>query len=136
MTVRMPVDTSQVTVSSNGRRRGKLRLLTRANLDRRTKAAQRFEAIARGIAVDLGGQDRLSTVQKHLVEAFAGAAVHLNDLNARLLLGEEIDLLAQTSAIDALVKIASRLGVHRLQREITPSLSDYLRSNQRLEAAE
>ena len=127
-------DAYQLPATQRGRRKGKLRLLTRANLDGRSKAAQRFDAIARGIAQDLGGEDRLSVVQKHLVEAFAGAALNLQDLNARLLLGEEIDLLAQTSAINALVKIASRLGVHRLQREIAPTLDQYLHS--RSEAAE
>ena len=115
------------TFSTRGRRKGKLRLLTRANLDGRSKATQRFDAIAHGIAQDLGGEDRLSTVQKHLVEAFAGAALHLTDLNARLLLGQEIDLLAHTSAINALTKLASRLGTNRVARNV-PTLDAYLRN--------
>ena len=48
-----------------------------------------------------------------LVEAFAGAAVHVHDLNARLLLGEEVDITAHASAISTMVRIASRIGVHR-----------------------
>ena len=43
-------------------------------------------------------------------EAFAGAALSLGDLNARLLLGEEIDLLAQSQAVNALVKLALAAG--------------------------
>jgi hypothetical protein len=52
-----------------GHGRGKTRL--RNNLDNRTKASKPFDAIAEG--VDLGGADRLSAVQRQLVEAFAGA---------------------------------------------------------------
>ena len=43
--------------------------------DEATKAAARFDAIALGVARDLGGEDQLSTVQKQLVEAFAGIAL-------------------------------------------------------------
>src|SRR5262245_60796207 len=51
----------------------KPQLLTRDQLDKRSNAAKQFDAIADGIAQDLGGEDQLSTVQRHLVEAFAGA---------------------------------------------------------------
>ena len=40
------------------KRRRKLQLLTRAELDGRTTAAKQFDAIARGIAVDLGGENQ------------------------------------------------------------------------------
>src|SRR3974377_2383352 len=66
------------------RNSSRLKLLTRAELNGRTTAAKQFDAIAAGIAVDLGGEDHLSTVQKHLVEAFAGIALHVGDCNARL----------------------------------------------------
>jgi hypothetical protein len=105
----------------------KARLLTRENLDGRTKARKQFDAIASGIASDLGGEDRLSTVQKHLVEAFAGAAIHVNDLNARLLLGEAVDIVEHSQAISTLVRIASRIGISRMATDVTPTLSDILR---------
>lgn len=107
------------TVAS-GNGQGKTRLLTRASLDGRTKARRQFDAIAEGIAEDLGGEDRLSTVQRHLVEAFAGAAVHVHDLNARLLLGQEVDITAHASAISTMVRIAARIGIHRVARDVSP----------------
>jgi hypothetical protein len=107
-----------MVVTGNGQ--GKARLLTRESLDGRTKARRQFDAIADGIAEDLGGEAQLSTVQRHLVEAFAGAAVHVHDLNARLLLGQEIDITAHASAISTMVRIASRIGIHRLARDVTP----------------
>jgi hypothetical protein len=101
-------------------------LLNRDQLDGRTNAAKAFDAIAEGIAQDLGGHDQLSTIQRHLVEAFAGAAVHVHDLNARLLLGQEVDILAHSQAISTMVRVASRIGVKRVARDITPPLHEYL----------
>jgi hypothetical protein len=116
----------EITTSTNGRKRGKLRLLSRDKLDRRTLAAKKFDAIATGIAADLGGKDRLTTVQRHLVEAFAGAAVHMHDLNARLLLGQQVDIISHSQVISTMVRIASRIGVHRVARDVTPDLQTYL----------
>ena len=98
----------------------KVRLLTRKSLDGRTRARKQFDAIANGIASDLGGEDHLSTVQRHLVEAFAGAAVHVHDLNARLLKGEAVDVLKHSQAISSMVRIAARIGIDRVARDITP----------------
>ena len=104
----------------------KTRLLTREALDGRTRARKQFDAIATGIANDLGGEDQLSTVQRHLVEAFAGAAICVHDLNARLLLGQKVDILELSTAISTMVRIASRVGVNRVATDITPPpVDDY-----------
>src|SRR6516162_8854855 len=108
-----------------GNGRGKVRLLTRQSLDGRTKARKQFDAIAEGIAADLGGSDRLSTVQRHLVEAFAGCAVVVHDINARLLLGQPIDIGEATQAVSSLVRLASRIGVGRHMRDVT-DLTDHI----------
>jgi hypothetical protein len=110
--------------SANGK--GRMRLLARENLDGRTHAARRFDAIAKGIAQDLGGEGRLSAVQLHLAEAFAGAAIAAGNLNARLLMGEEIDLLEFSQVTSTMVRIATRLGVRRIPCDIGPSLGDLL----------
>jgi hypothetical protein len=123
----MPVVEPQFTTSSNGHKRGKLRLLSRDKLDRRTLAARQFDAIASGIAADLGGEDHLTTVERHLIEGFAGAALRMHDVNARVLLGQEIDLAEHASIISSLVRIASRLGTQRRPRDLAaPSLTSYL----------
>jgi hypothetical protein len=113
---RKKVAAESATVAT-GNGQGKVRLLTREALDGRTVARRRFDAIAEGIAEDLGGEDRLSTVQRTLIEAFAGAAVHVHDLNARLLLGQEVDITAHASAISTMVRIASRIGTRRVARD-------------------
>jgi hypothetical protein len=108
-----------------GNGRGKIRLLTRQSLDGRTKARKQFDAIAEGIAKDLGGSKELSTVQRHLVEAFAGCAIVLQAINARILLGEPVDVSDQASAASTLVRIATRIGVNRIPRDVSPTLDEY-----------
>jgi hypothetical protein len=101
-----------------GNGKGKVRLLTRASLDGRTRARRQFDAIAEGIAADLS-PDQLSTVRKHLIEAFAGMAVVMNDLNARMLAGESIDLSEQAQTATTLTRLATRIGLARIPRDVT-----------------
>jgi hypothetical protein len=126
----MPADAPTLR-TGNGH--GKVRLLTRSSLDGRTVAAKQFDAIAEGIAADLrselAGRARLSTVQRHLIEAFAGTALTLQAINARILLGEEVDLTDQSQAVSALVRLASRLGVRPVVVEAIDEASpEWLRS--------
>jgi len=122
-------DVSQDTPTiSAGNGKGKIRLITRSALDGRTKARKQFDAIANGIAADLGGEGQLTTVQKHLVEAFAGVSIVVNAINAQLLLGKPVDILELSSAVSTLVRLASRLGVDRIARDITDPLT-YARSH-------
>ena len=125
MTQKMPPHATPMDARS-GSDAGKLRLLTRDQLDGRTRAAQKFDAVARAIADDLGGEDHLSAIQKHLVEAFAGVSIYLGDLHARLLLGEKIDITEHATAVSTMVRIATRVGVRRIPRDVTPSLRDYI----------
>ena len=118
----------------NGRPNGHhaARMLSRYELDGRTTVAKQFDAIASSIAEDLGGADQLSTVQKHLVEAFAGCAVVLTDINARAMTGAEaIDLFAYSNAVSTLVRVANKIGLRRIPRDRTPSLSEILRGEPR-----
>jgi hypothetical protein len=111
---------SDVTKSTRGRYRAKETLITRDRLDGRCSAAKQFDAIAEGIAQDLGGETNLSTVQRHLVEAFAGAAIHVSNLNSHLLLGQPVDIAEHATAISSIVRLASRIGILRVPRDVTP----------------
>ena len=112
------------------RRHRALKLIQRNQLDGRTSAARKFDAVAHAIAEDLGGEAHLSAIQKHLVEAFAGVAVHLSDLHAHMLLGEPINICEHATAVSTMVRIGQRIGIRKLPRDITPTLSDYLRGQQ------
>ena len=108
---------------SSGNGKGKLRLLTRSSLDGRTRARKRWDAIVGGIASDLGGEDQLSTVQRFLIEAFASVAIQLDHLNVRVLRGESVDLLALASVVSSMTRVASRIGIDRVPRNVTPTLT-------------
>lgn len=122
--------TDPTPVKKHGRPNGHraARMLTRSELDGRTNVAKQFDAIASGIAEDLGGENQLSTVQKHLIEAFAGCAVVLSDINTRAMTGvEAIDLLAYSTAVSTLVRVANKIGLRRIPKDVTPSLAEILR---------
>ena len=86
----------------------KLQPLTPAALDGRTNAAKLFDTIATSIAKELdpeAGGDRLSTIQKHLIESFAGLAISMHGLNVRLLLNQEVDIAELAQVSNGLVRI-------------------------------
>jgi hypothetical protein len=110
-------------------------LLTRALLDQRTNVAKAFNRLVADIYSDLGGRGQLSAIELALVEAFAGACVSLDALNAKLLLGEDIDLGQYMQASSTMVRIGSRLGLQRRAKDVTDiDPLDYAR--QRVEVAE
>jgi hypothetical protein len=109
-------------------------ILDRKSLDRRTNAAKHFDAIARAIALDLGGEAKLTAIEKHLVEAFAGIAITVGEMNVRKALGQDVDILQQSQAISTMVRIASRLGIHRVVKPGAPTVDGYL--EHKTEAAE
>ena len=109
-------------------------LLMRSELDRRTVSARYFEKLVTAIENDLAGPDELSSIEKVLVEAYAGAAVTLQHLNSLLALGEPINIADHSSCVGALVRVASRLGIDRRPKDVTPSLATYLASTNQDEA--
>ena len=104
-----------------GRRRRYVhpRLLTREILDKRTAVSKAFDRLVTDIHSDLGGRDRLSAIELALIEAFAGASITLDQLNAKLLLGKSINLAEHAQASNAMVRIGSRLGLQRRARDVT-----------------
>jgi hypothetical protein len=122
-TAELPPDAKLVMAAGNGR--GKIRLVTRQNLDGRTKARKQFDAIAHGIAEDIKGSGSLSTIQLHLIETFAGCAIIINAINAKLLSGGAVDVGDHSQAASTLVRLASRLGIHRRARDVA-DLTDHI----------
>jgi hypothetical protein len=100
--------------------------LSREELDGRTRASKMFCHVENSVIEDLGGEDNISAVQRHLVSAFAGMAVCLEDLNVRVMLGEPIDLNAFATCASTLIRTANKLGVRRVPKDVTPSLADIL----------
>jgi hypothetical protein len=100
-------------------REGKLRLVRRQDLDQRTLAAKMFDAQVAQIKADLGTTD-LSAIECQLIENFAGISVMINDMTVQLLLGKPVDPFAFCQLSSTSVRVASRLGLHRRSRDVTP----------------
>jgi hypothetical protein len=101
-----------------GNGKGKLRLLTRGSLDGRTQAARLFDHLVASIEADLGGRNELTAIEQTLVRAYASAAITIENLNARLLSGEEIDFAHHSQCVSAMVRVASRLGLQRRAKPV------------------
>ena len=126
--VRSPDEPSDHPARQKPHRATRPQLLTRDRLDGRTGAAKVFDRLVADIENDLGGHAALSTIERALVEAFAGAAVTLQHLNARLALGQSIDLAQHAQAVSAMVRVASRLGLQRRAKDV-PTLADGIRQD-------
>jgi hypothetical protein len=104
-------------------------LLTRAELDQRTNAARAFDKLIGEIVADLGGREACTALELNLVEAYVGAAIQVEALNCRQLLGEAIDLTIYCQAASTMMRIASRLGLRRRPKPVNElSLNSYLAS--------
>ena len=93
-----------------------------------------FDNMVSAIESDLGGRDQLSAMEIALVEAFAGQAVTLHNINVRLLSGEKVNLSEQGLAASTMVRVATRLGLQRRAKDITntPSAEEYFAHKQKL----
>jgi hypothetical protein len=126
-----PADAAPKRVQKRSHRATRLQLPSMAQLDQRTNAARQFSQIAVDIENDLGGRDRLSSIELNLIQAFAGASVALQALNVRLVRdGEDgLDLGLLALLAGAMCRLSSRLGTSRRPRDVTPTLSDLLKAS-------
>ena len=63
-----------------------------------------------------------------LIRRFASGAVLAEELEARLARGEAVDIADHALLSSTLVRLAQRIGINRVAKDLTPSLDDYLRS--------
>jgi hypothetical protein len=101
-------------------------------IDGRSGIARRYRDIVDAILVDQGGADRCSESRLQLIRRFAASAVLAEQMEARLANGDQINVPEHALLCSTLVRVAQRIGIDRIPRNVTPSLSEYLRT----EAAE
>jgi hypothetical protein len=97
------------------------------NVDGRSLIARRYRDIVSAIASDQGGADRLSETRLQLIRRFAAAACLAEQLEARLARGEQIDIQEHSLIVSTMVRVAQRIGVDRVPRDVAPSLAEYLK---------
>jgi hypothetical protein len=98
------------------------------DVDGRSLIARRYRDISSAIIVDQGGADQCSESRLQLIRRFAAAAVLAEQLESRLANGEQIDVQEHATLSSVLVRLATKIGVDRVPRDISgPTLSDLVR---------
>ena len=99
-------------------------------VDGRSLIARRYHDISTAILADQGGPDDISESRLQLIRRFAAAAVLAEQMEARLANGEQIDITQHSTLSSTLVRLATRIGIDRRSRDITPTLTDLLHENE------
>lgn len=94
----------------------------------RSVSARRFHHITNAITADQGGADQCSESRRQLIRRFGASAVLAEQMELRLVNGEEISIEQYALICGTLTRLASMLGIDRRQRDVTPSLVDILKN--------
>ena len=79
------------------------------------------------VASDQGGAERLSEARLQLIRRFSATAVLAEQMEARLARGEQIDIQEYSLVVSTMVRVAQRIGIDRVPRDVAPSLAEYLK---------
>jgi hypothetical protein len=104
------------------------------DVDGRSVVARRYRDIIGAVMSDQGGAENLSETRLQLIRRFSGASVLAEQIEARLALGEQIDIREYSLLVSTMVRVAQRLGIERRAKNVTPSLGQYL-SNRKASGA-
>lgn len=95
-------------------------------IDGRSPAARRYKDICAALVADSGGVDRCSEARLQLIRRFSAACVMAEEVEAALVNGEEISIAEHSLLSSTLVRLAQRIGISRMPKNVTPHLHDYL----------
>jgi hypothetical protein len=100
-------------------------------VDGRSLIARRYRDICSAIASDQGGLDLLSEARVQLIRRYAACCVLAESMESRLARGEQIDITEHSRLTLTMVRVAQRIGLDRVPREVSsPMLADLLREAQ------
>lgn len=95
--------------------------------DGRLALPRRFRDLCACIAADQGGAERLPTIKLDLIRRYAGLAILAERIESDLINGREVDLSELVVISSTLSRLATRIGMTRSARDVTPSLDQYVR---------
>jgi hypothetical protein len=96
------------------------------SVDDRSAPARRYRDLVRQLASDQGGLDGLGEARLQLVRRFAGLCVVAELAEAKLAAGGELNIVEHSQLSSTLVRIASRIGLDRIPRDVSALPGDYL----------
>jgi hypothetical protein len=107
---------------------GKVRLLSLADLDRRTAVYREVSELVDRIESELGGRDALSSARRQVIEAGALASAMRRDLAVRWLNGDPVDPSTYATLCNCERRQYEAAEAYQfVARDVTPSLKDYVR---------
>jgi hypothetical protein len=98
-------------------------------VDQRSAIARRYRDLMAEAVADAGGVDVCSQARLQLIRRLAALSVQLEQLEAKLADGGDIDITEYTSLTSTLVRVVSRLGINRVARDVGPTLADLIRAD-------
>jgi hypothetical protein len=102
------------------KRGNKVKLLSLADIDRRTRAYQRTAELIAAVETDLGGTEQLSTGERQIVQRAAVTGALIEDLEARWLQGFPIDPALYATLGNAQRRYFETVGLARRAKDATP----------------
>jgi hypothetical protein len=95
-------------------------------IDGRSLTARRYHDLVAAIVADHGA-GALSETRMQLIRRLAASAVLAETMEARLVSGGTIDVAEHSQLSSTLVRLASRIGLDRIPRDVSPAtLSQYM----------
>jgi hypothetical protein len=86
-------------------------------------AARRFRDLVNGFVADMGGLDRCSEVKIGLLRRLAATTVLSEQIEARVIEGQEIDIATLCTLASTCMRLSVRLGLERVAKPV-PGLHD------------
>jgi hypothetical protein len=124
----LAADTTAIATESNAAspsKAGRVRLLTFADIDGRTRAKQRAEQLREGVLAERGGADRVDVMRRVHTDTWALLSAMIEDQLARLLIGEPVELAGVATLVNARRREGEVIGAPE-PRDVTPSVSAYV----------
>ena len=95
------------------------------SVDGRSREARRFRDVYGDLVGHLGGSDYATEPQKYLARRAAALVVWAEMAETTLAAGGELDVQSYTTSANTLRRLLQDIGLDRVQRDITPSLTEF-----------
>ena len=96
-----------------------------AGVDMRTHGGRRFKELCADLVDHLAGD--VTAPQLAIIRRAAALAVWCEQAEAEQATGGDLDIAAYSAATNTLRRLLADLGLERRARDVTPSLSDYIK---------
>jgi hypothetical protein len=97
------------------------------NVDLRSLPYQRYKAIVQQMVDEQGGVEKLSAARTQLIRRFAACCVLAENVEIRIARGEQVSISEHATLSSTLVRLASRLGIDKVDKDDPLTFSNMLK---------